>query len=256
MIPKTIHYCWFGRNPIPKLAKKCIKSWKKYCPEYQIIEWNEDNFDIAAAPLYVRQAYEAKKWAFVTDYVRLDVVYRHGGIYLDTDVEVIRSLDSLLANHTFFGLESGKYVATGLGFGAEKSSTIISDMITDYQTIPFLLADCTFDLTPCPIRNTKAFLEKGMLQDDSVQMLEDGTMVFSSEYFCPIDYSTGRLKLTSNTYTIHHFSGSWLSAEDHKKVRAARRKRRWEEIRYVPNRALLKWLGEEKYSKLKKVFGK
>ena len=101
MIPKVIHYCWFGGNPKPKLAEKCIKSWKKYCPDYEIIEWNEDNFDISAAPLYVRQAYEAKKWAFVTDYVRLEVVYNHGGVYLDTDVELLKSLDSL------FQFESG-----------------------------------------------------------------------------------------------------------------------------------------------------
>lgn len=256
MIPKLIHYCWFGRNPLPKLAQKCIKSWKKYCPDYEIREWNEDNFDISSAPLYVKQAYEAKKWAFVTDYVRLDVIYRHGGIYLDTDVEVIRKLDPLLEHHAFFGLESGKYIATGLGFGAEPKASILYDLMKDYQTIPFILPDNTFDLTTCPIRNTTVFAENGILPSEDIQKLNDGTLVFPSEYFCPFELSTGKLKLTLNTYTIHHFSGSWLSPEDHKKLKKSQRKRRWEQIRYAPNRALMSLLGDEKYSKLKTLFGK
>lgn len=107
-IPKVIHYCWFGHDPKPKLAEKCIKSWKKKCPDYKIIEWNEENFDISACPLYVRQAYEAKKWAFVTDYVRLKVVYEHGGIYLDTDVELKKNLDFLLNHKAYFGFEEGR----------------------------------------------------------------------------------------------------------------------------------------------------
>ena len=110
MIPKIIHYCWFGRNPKPKLAEKCIKSWKKYCPEYEIIEWNEDNYDLSSAPLYVRQAYEAKRWAFVTDYIRLQVIYENGGIYLDTDVELRKSLDPLLVHQAYFGFEDEKNI--------------------------------------------------------------------------------------------------------------------------------------------------
>ena len=114
MIPKTIHYCWFGGNPLPKLAKKCIKSWKKYCPDFEIIEWNEANFDISSAPLYVRQAYEAKKWAFVTDYVRLYALTSYGGIYMDTDVEVIKPLDFFLNHDAFSGFESEKSIPTGI----------------------------------------------------------------------------------------------------------------------------------------------
>jgi len=114
MIPKTIHYCWFGRNPKPKLAQKCIKSWKKYCPDYEIIEWNEDNFDIASAPLYVRQAYEAKKWAFVTDYVRLSAMTKFGGVYMDTDVEVVKPLDRFLNHDAVSGYESESCIPTGL----------------------------------------------------------------------------------------------------------------------------------------------
>ena len=105
MIPKKIHYCWVGGNSKPPLVKKCIQSWKKYCPDYEIIEWNESNYDISKN-IYMKQAYEAKKWAFVTDYMRLDIIYEHGGIYLDTDVELIKNIDDLLSNEAFAGIES------------------------------------------------------------------------------------------------------------------------------------------------------
>ena len=160
-IPRTIHYCWFGRNPLPKLAQKCIKSWKKYCPDYEIIQWNEDNYDLSAAPLYVRQAYEAKKWAFVTDYVRLQVVYEHGGIYLDTDVELIKKLDPLLQYDAYFGFEDGKHIATGLGFGAVKGAPILRELMEDYHDIPFILPDGGYDTKTCPVRNTEVFLRHG-----------------------------------------------------------------------------------------------
>ena len=104
-IPKVIHYCWFGGNPLPKAAIKCIKSWKKHCPDYQIIEWNEDNYDISSAPLFVRQVFDARKWGFIADYIRLEIIYTHGGIYLDTDVEAIQSFDELLKNSAFWGFE-------------------------------------------------------------------------------------------------------------------------------------------------------
>ena len=193
MIPKTIHYCWFGRNPKPKLAEKCIKSWKKYCPDYKIIEWNEDNFDIASAPLYVRQAYEAKKWAFVTDYVRLDVVYNHGGIYLDTDVELLKNLDAFLTDKAYFGFEH-EYIATGLGFGAEKGAAILKELMQDYQSIPFVQQDGTQDMLPCTLRNTEVFLRHGLRQDGSEQLLDDGTHIYPMEFFCPDGYLTGHIQ--------------------------------------------------------------
>lgn len=137
MIPKTIHYCWFGRNPKPALAQKCLQSWKKHCPDYTIMEWNEDNYDISSAPLYVRQAYGAKKWAFVTDYVRLHVVHDHGGIYMDTDVELKKNPDALLEHSAYFGFEDGQYVNTGLGFGAVPGHPILKEIMYDYIGIPF-----------------------------------------------------------------------------------------------------------------------
>ena len=259
MIPKTIHYCWFGGNPLPRLAKKCIKSWKKYCPGYEIVEWNEDNYDLSSAPLYVRQAYEAKKWAFVTDYVRLQVVYEHGGIYLDTDVEVIRSLDAFLSHKAFFGYESGTYIATGLGFGAEKGTPILKEMMDDYAEIPFQLPDGTFDQTTCPVRNTQVFLRYGLKQDDSFQNI-GGIAVYPTEYFCPIDLTTNHLTKTPNTAAIHWFSGSWVPEEELKAAEARRKKRRAAERkeywRYLPNRILLKLLGQERYEKLKGLFKK
>ena len=118
MIPKKIHYCWIGGNPLPELAIKCIESWKKYCPDYEIIEWNEKNYDFRKNQ-FMREAYDEKKWGFVPDYARLDIIYEHGGIYLDTDVEIIKPLDSLLKEQGFAGMEQPGIVALGLGFGAE-----------------------------------------------------------------------------------------------------------------------------------------
>lgn len=261
MIPKTIHYCWFGRNPLPSLAKKCIKSWKKYCPDYEIIQWNEDNYDLASAPLYVRQAYDAKKWAFVTDYVRLQVVYDHGGIYLDTDVEVLRKLDDLLEHNAFFGRESAKWIATGLGFGAVAGTPILKEMMDDYEDIPFTKEDGHIDDTSCPLRNTGVFLRHGLQQVNKCQLLEGGVMCFSTEYFCPKDYWNGLIRKTVNTHTIHHYDASWLNPEQKKKqkirVQELAHVRRKKKIRYIlhtPFRLLHTILGPEKYSQIKRQF--
>lgn len=213
MIPKIIHYCWFGGNPLPPLAKKCIKSWKKYCPDYKIVRWDEHNFDIEQAPLYVRQAYEAKKWAFVTDYIRLKVVYDHGGIYMDTDVELIRNPDELLCNPAFFGFEDKEHVNTGLGFGAEKGAAILNELMSDYWNIPFVLSDGTMDLTACPVRNSSCFLRNGLKPDGTKQVLNGGELVLPIEYFCPIELHTMKLTISENTYSVHHFAGTWLPEE-------------------------------------------
>lgn len=216
MIPKVIHYCWFGGKEKSELAVRCIDSWKRYCSDYEIIEWNEDNFDIQSCPLYVRQAYEAKKWAFVTDYVRLQLVYEHGGIYMDTDVELLKSLNFLLNNLAYFGFEDGKYVNTGLGFGAVKGHPILKEMMEDYQDIPFILEDGSYDQTPCPMRNTQVLVAKGLRQDGSEQWLIDNVHVYPKDYFCPLNYATGQLKKTKNTVSVHRFSGSWQSEQERK----------------------------------------
>lgn len=255
MIPKTIHYCWFGGNPLPKLAKRCIKSWKKYCPDYEIIRWDESNYDISAAPLYVRQAYEAKKWAFVTDYVRLQVVYDHGGIYLDTDVELLQNWDHLLESQAFFGFEDGKYIATGLGFGAEAGTPIVKEMMDDYQDIPFILDDGSYNAITCPVRNTAVFLRHGLRQDGESQVIA-GCRILPSVCLCPVDYETGKKGRTSETLSIHHFSASWQSSEQkkrHKRVaRQICRANLIHAIRCTPNRVVRWLLGIERYETLKK----
>lgn len=257
MIPKTIHYCWFGRNPKPKLAKKCIRSWKRHCKGYKIIEWNEDNIDISAMPLYVRQAYEAKKWAFVTDYVRLWVIYEYGGIYFDTDVEVFKPLDDFLQCKAFFGLERKEHVNTGLGFGAEKGTYILEEMMSDYDSIPFLREDGTEDVTPCPQRNTMVLQRHGLAQINALQDLDDGIVIFPTEYFCPRRSYDAIVQKTENTYTVHHFAASWYSKKElkakRKKEKKQRRFYRKDKIFHFPNRILIRLLGEEKYGHLKKL---
>ena len=124
MIPKVIHYCWFGHNPLPERYKEWIKSWKRYCPDYEIVEWNESNYDVTKHP-YMRAAYDAKKWGFVSDYARLDIIYENGGIYLDTDVELVKNLDELLYQEGFAGVDSSGRLSTGLGFGARKGLRLI-----------------------------------------------------------------------------------------------------------------------------------
>ena len=214
MIPKKLHYCWFGGNPKPELAQICIKSWKKHCKGYEIIEWNEDNYDLSKAPLYVRQAYEAKKWAFVTDFVRLQVVYEHGGIYVDTDVELRKRPDSLLKHQAFFGFESPLYVATGVGFGAVKGSPIVKELMEDYEHIPFVLEDGSLDLTSCPVRNTEVFIRHGLQRDGAMQVLDGDVLILPQEYLSPIECGCDHIKYTKNTIAVHWFSGSWFMEED------------------------------------------
>lgn len=258
MIPKIIHYCWFGGNPKPRLFFKCFKSWKKYCKDYEIIEWNEDNFDISSCPLYVQQAYHEKKWAFVTDYVRLKVVYDHGGIYLDTDVELKKKINHLLSYDSFFGFEDGIHIATGLGFGAVANAYILKELMDDYKSITFIKEDGSYDSLPCPVRNTEVFLKHGLTQNDEMQMLMDNILILPSIYLCPISYNTGEFKKSRKTLSIHWFSASWHSEEQRKKHEETKRKFRKEQridsIVHMPNRILLKLLGGKKYEKLKKFF--
>ena len=232
MIPKTIHYCWFGGGRLPKAAKACIRTWKECCPDYAFVEWNESSYDLLSAPLYVRQAYQARKWAFVTDYVRLQVVYEHGGIYLDTDVELVRNLDSLLINRAYFGFETDTMVNTGHGFGAEKGAPVLRMLMDEYQGLPFLLPDGKIDNTPCPERNTAALQKLGLVQDGSEQLLDGGIQIYPRDRFCPMDFESGELLITQNTYSIHHFDSSWHTGWEsyqRKKMRACCEKYGYEE---------------------------
>lgn len=204
MIPKKIHYCWFGRNPKPQMAEKCIASWKKYCPDYEIIEWNEDNFDVNMNG-YTCMCYGQKKYAFLSDYVRLLVVAEQGGVYFDTDVELLRPIDELLENEAFFGFETPEYVASGLGFGSVAHGTAIEAMLREYD---FLL-DGTQGVRGCPKLNTAALEKLGLVRDGSRQTVT-GALVLPAECLNPYESSTGRLKKTKNTYSVHWYSASWM----------------------------------------------
>lgn len=208
MIPKKIHYCWFGKKPLPELALKCIESWNKYCPEYEIIEWNEDNFDINSN-LYVKQAYESKKWAFVSDYVRLYALYNQGGIYMDTDVEVIKSIDEFLKESAFSGFEAVDRVPTGI-MGCEKENEFFGMLLGQYNERSFIKENGLQDLTTNVTTITSYCVEKGLRLDNTEQIIE-GFRLYPNDYFCPKDYNTKEMKITKNTYTIHHFDGSWIT---------------------------------------------
>ena len=258
MIPQKIHYCWFGGNPLPPLAQKCIASWKKHCPDYEIIRWDESNFHISACPLYVRQAFEAKKWSFVTDYVRLKVVHDQGGIYMDTDVELLRPLDKFLKYSAFFGFEDSMYVNTGLGFGAEKGLPLLREMMASYENLPFLRSDGSHDPVPCPKRNTACLLTRGLKQNNTRQILPGDILILPSDYFCPKSYDTGLLTVTRNTHGIHHYDASWFTEEQQ-----MRKHLRWKErssgIRYwlnLPCRLAQMVLGMETYLKIRNLFRK
>ncbi len=207
MIPKKIHYCWFGGNPLPELAQKCIASWKKFCPDYEIIEWNETNYDITKNN-YMHQAYENKKWAFVSDYARLDIIYTQGGIYLDTDVELIKPIDDLLELDAFAGVEQhSEHVALGLGFGAVQGhSTILA--LRDYYNKLYFVNNGELNLTPAPKIHSVVLQSMGYRFSKQITNT-CGMTIFPSEYLCPINYSTNELTITEKTYSIHHYTASW-----------------------------------------------
>lgn len=221
-IPKVIHYCWFGGNELPELAKYCIESWEKYCPDYKIIRWDESNTNLESCS-FVQEAYTSKKWAFVSDYVRLQVVEKYGGIYLDVDVELLAGLDEFLKFDGFMGFEKDSVwrVSTGLGFGAISNHPVLRKLMESYENTTFIKNNGEFDMTPCPHRDTKVLVSLGLVQNGMMQNI-GGIVIFPSDYFCPISL-LGETEITSNTVSIHHFNASWQS--ERFKVSIARKKR-------------------------------
>lgn len=250
-IPKIIHYCWFGRKPKPKLAEKCIKSWKKFCPDYEIIEWNEDNFDVSTAPLYVRQAYEAKYWAFVTDYVRLKAMTEMGGIYMDTDVEVIKPLDAFLKQEAFAGFEHIERIQTGL-LACRKGFPLFQEFLHYYDNAVFLRPDGSVDTTTNVEILTNLCRQRGLALNDQYQVV-DGFAIYPKEVFCPVDFDTKKLKKTRKTVTIHWFAGSWQPEEDLKILQEEERQRRRERSSNFRLRIGKAIFGETGYEKLKTI---
>lgn len=210
MIPKTIHYCWFGGGRKSKLIEKCIASWKKYCPDYEIIEWNEANFNIDDCA-YARFCYDNKKYAYLSDYVRLWAVERYGGIYFDTDVELIKKPDDLLSHNAFFCFEGNEFITTGLGFGATAGHWAVTVMADAYRAKTTQELRETLDtygvLTGSPKMNTYAFQLYGLIQDGSCQTVGD-VKILSSDYLCPFNDLTGELTLTDNSLAIHWYGKS------------------------------------------------
>lgn len=214
MIPKIIHYCWFGRNPLPKSAEKCIASWKKYLPDYEIKEWNEDNFNVNIIP-YTADAYKARKYAFVSDYARFWVLFKYGGVYFDTDVEVIRPMKDVLEQGPFMGLEmSGDRLAVnpGLGLATEPESPLFKSILDRYETMTFSLSDGSLNPYTMIPMVTELLVENGLKGDGSVKHVA-GIDVYPPDWFNPFDNLTGKLRKTGNTRTVHWYAKSWMEPE-------------------------------------------
>lgn len=247
MIPKKIHYCWFGRNPLPESAQKCIASWRKFFPDYEIIEWNEDNFDVNSIP-YTAQAYQAKKYAFVSDYARFKILYEHGGLYFDTDVEVIRPMADIVDAGPFMGFEINpgperEYGAVnpGVGIGATKKMSLYESVLDYYGQLNFIKPDGSYNITDAVVNITTRELVKAGLQDvPGIQTIGDIT-VYPADYFNPFDDATGRLNKTRNTRTIHWFTKTWLNVSP------------W---RQVLTRYAHRFFGVNTFSKLRKIISK
>lgn len=215
MIPKIIHYCWFGRNPLPPLAIKCIESWKKYFPDYEIKEWNEDNFDINMIT-YTQEAYKAQKYAFVSDYARFWILYNYGGIYFDTDVEVIKSFDDIILCGPFMGCETDASdvnsisVAPGLGLGVNSHHIFYEHILEIYKEQSFIKKDGSLNLKTVVSYTTELLYKFGLENIKGIQECA-GISIYPVEYFCPISVKDGKLRITDKTHSIHHYSQSWQS---------------------------------------------
>lgn len=230
MIPKIIHYCWFGENPLSDLAKRCIASWKKYFPGYEIKEWNESNFDLCCCD-YVKEAYEAKKWAFVSDYARFKILYEYGGIYFDTDVEVIKPFDDVLSRGGFMGQEVGTLLSVnstdkaadllkpvvvsnpGLGIAAGPGLQLYKDLLNHYDKLHFIKCG-VIDTTTICIHTTDVLKRYGYDEHKAAIQYVAGITIYPPEYFCPLNYITGEIVLEKNTHSIHWYGATWKSDFD------------------------------------------
>ena len=208
LIPKVIHYCWFGKGEMPYENRVWMESWEKYCPDYKIVRWDESNYDVTKNA-YMYEAYQASKWGFVSDYARLDILYDNGGVYLDTDVELVKNLDELLYQPAFMGWEDSLVVNSGLGIGAVKGVGLIKEMKEDYEGIRFLQGDGSYDLTACPIRQTRVLKGHGLKRDGKYQIV-GGIAVLPVTYLCGKPLMALHDTRTEYTFSIHQFQGSWL----------------------------------------------
>ena len=212
MIPKVIHYCWFGRGQMPELALKCIESWKTYLPDYELRLWNEDSFDVNSLK-FTRQAYEKRKFAFITDVVRLYALDEFGGVYMDTDVEILRPIDEFLKFKAFTGFESDDMLPTGI-MASEAHSPWLKELRRYYRKKPFVRWNGRLNKTPNTIIISRILKKGGIRIDNTRQTYMDCLEIFPRDYFCPKSHRTGEINITGNTYCIHHFAGSWKKAPE------------------------------------------
>lgn len=213
MIPKVIHYCWFGRAPLPESAQKCIASWRKFLPDYEIIEWNEDNYDVSKIA-YMTEAYAVKKYAFVSDYARFDILYQHGGLYFDTDVEVIKPFDDIVAHGPFMGCEidakKGNSIAVspGLGLGVSPGLDLYKEILNDYANLHYTVDGQIVENKTVVAHTMNVLFKHGLKNVPGIQKVA-GITIYPQRYFNPLNDNTGKLIVTPDTYSIHWFSKTW-----------------------------------------------
>lgn len=212
LIPKRIHYCWFSGNPTPQPLQRCIDSWKRFCPDYEIIRWDEKNYDISKNK-YMEQAYAHEKWGYIPDYARLDILYHYGGIYLDTDVELLHSLDALLYQPAFCSTEKWGIVNMGIS-GAQPGNPVLRQILESREGMSFVNPDGSENLMSSGVSDTLPLVSIGLVTNGETQCIAKGEMiVYASDFFHPFDYISGETHITDHTFSIHHFSGTWLSTQ-------------------------------------------
>ena len=207
-IPKKIHYCWFGGGKIPEAYQAFIEEWKTVCPDYEIIKWDESNYDVNKVA-FMREAAAVKNWTFIADYARFDIVNTHGGVYLDVDVQTLKNYDQFLELDSFWGMEMEfnhqYYVNPGLGFGSAPGNPVLQELLELYQSMHF----DNQRIVASPILLRGFFEKHGFVQKNVIQQLDFGT-IFPKDYFAPLD-CLGRLKVTKNSVSIHHYMASWFT---------------------------------------------
>lgn len=239
MIPKMIHYCWFGKGPKPEVFEKCLQSWKKYAPDFKIVEWNEENFDISRFS-FAKEAYDCKKYAFVSDVARLSVVYDYGGIYLDTDVELLAPLDGFLKDESFFFFQNVLNVATGLGFGSVAKHPVLKQLMDDYIDRCFDM-DHMADIS-CPRLNTAVFLKvlPGFSANNTSQLIR-GVHIYDTKVY--------------DAYAIHRDQFSWMSEEHREALRFVRKKRPNYQIREaLRSPKIFAWFDKLHLKRIRKIY--
>lgn len=207
IMPKVIHYFWFGNNPKPEIVTKCIASWKKYMPDWEIKEWNESNYDVQCCR-YVEQAYKAKKWAFVSDYARFDILNRIGGLYFDTDVELLKPIPDCYFENPFTAVDSNGMVAPGQVIALPKAHWLSENIVNSYRNSVFDANNLTAEVT-INTRVNNYLKSNGFIEKDEFQKIAD-LCIYPSVQFCGFDVTINEYNITNETIAVHHFAGSWL----------------------------------------------